>query len=121
MSAIVLGEIIRNSVMAVLISNGVVSHDVDCARQSLCNIAIGLYSEQMVTTGVNDICVGDYTCQKLTTGSNNIIVGAGAQAPSPDTNDFLNIGGVFCASLRTGETLDCPRNDPRGDPKYLLK
>jgi len=64
---------------------------------------MGSEAGYMLTTGSADnIFLGWRAGYSVTSGTGNIIIGYNKDAPTPTTNNFLNIGGVIYGDLSTG-------------------
>lgn len=68
-------------------------------------VAVGSLALTANTTGFQSTAVGSLAGSNITTGARGIFIGYNALAPTPTTNDYLNIGGAITGSLVTGPAL----------------
>ena len=59
------------------------------------NTLVGWRAGYALRTGANNVLIGDKAGDSLTTGAGNIIIGHDQDAPTPATNDYINIGGLL--------------------------
>lgn len=68
------------------------------------NLAVGCYAGNSFSSGDNNVLIGYNAAPSLVNGSNNIVIGSGYDVNN-ETDNQINIGGVFTADVSGGAVI----------------